>query len=74
MWCPWPHETHATSQEEAAAVAVVEGAAQSRRDRARSRANLDNPSVGVMSHDHPARVTRQALGRSSWNAPAVLHD
>ncbi len=65
-------KTHATSREAAAAVAVLEGAAQSRRDRPRTGANFDNPSVGVVSHDHPARVTRQALRRSSWNARAIL--
>ena len=65
-------KTHATPREAAAAVAVVEGAAQSRRDRPRTSANFDNPSVGVVSHDHPARVARQALRRSSWNACAVL--
>ena len=27
-----------------------------------------------MSHHHPASVARQALGRSSWNACAVLED
>ena len=27
-----------------------------------------------MPHHHPARVARQALGRSSWNARAVLED
>jgi hypothetical protein len=65
-------ETHATPREAAAAVAVMEGAAQRRWDRARSRANLDNPSVGIVPHDHPARVAGQALGRSSWNARAVV--
>jgi len=25
-------------------------------------------------HDHPARVARQVLRRSSWNARAVLND
>jgi len=27
-----------------------------------------------VSHHHPARVARQTLGRSSWNARAVLED
>jgi len=27
-----------------------------------------------VSHHHPAGVARQALGRSSWNASAVLED
>ena len=54
-------KTHATPWEAAAAVAVVEGAAQSRRDRARSRADFDNPSVSIVPHDHTARVARQAL-------------
>jgi hypothetical protein len=65
-------KTRATSREAAAAVAVPEGAAQRRRDRPRSRADFDNPSVRVVSHDHAARVTRQALRRSSWNARTVL--
>ena len=65
-------KTHATPREAAAAVAVLEGAAQRRRDRPRTGADFDNPSVGIVPHDHPARVARQALRRSSWNARAVL--
>ena len=65
-------KTYATPREAAAAVAVVEGAPQSRRDRPRTGADFDNPSVGIVLHDHPARVARQALRRSSWNACAVL--
>ena len=67
-------KVHATPREAAAAVSVVEGTAQGRRDRARSRANFDNPSVGIVLHDHPARVARRVLRRSSWNARAVLND
>jgi hypothetical protein len=65
-------KTHATPREATAAVAVVEGAPQSRRDRPRTGADFDNPSLSIVPHDHPARVARQALGRSSWNACAVL--
>jgi hypothetical protein len=65
-------KTDAAAWEAAAAVAVLEGAAQCRRDRASSRANFHNPSVSVVPHDNPAGVARQALRRSSWNACAVL--
>ena len=31
-------------------------------------------TIRVVSHHHPAGVARQTLGRSSWNACAVLED
>jgi hypothetical protein len=36
--------------------------------------DLHNPAVPAVPHHHPAGVARQALGRSSWNARAVLDD
>jgi hypothetical protein len=56
--------------------AMMPGAQQRevRERRARSRADLDDPPVGVVPHDHPARIAREALGRSSWNARAVFQD
>jgi hypothetical protein len=51
---------------------VVKGSTQRRRDRASSRADFDEAVVSIVLHDNPARVARQALRRSSWNACAVL--
>jgi hypothetical protein len=65
-------ETHATAGETAAAVTVLEGLAKRGRNRASPRADFDNSPVGVVSHDDPAGVARQALGRSSWNVCAVF--
>jgi hypothetical protein len=60
--------------EATAAVAVVEGPPQRRRDRAGPGSDLHHAPIGVVPHHHAAGVARQALGRSSWNARAVLED
>jgi hypothetical protein len=53
-------KTYATAWEAATAVAVAKGSTQRRRDRARSRADLDNPSVRIVSHDHAGGRARRA--------------
>jgi hypothetical protein len=71
-------KTHATPPEAAAAVAVVEDSAQSRRNRARPRADFDNPSVRIVPHDHgdtlvvARRGSRDVRGPNGVSA-AVAH-
>jgi len=65
-------EGPATAGEAAAFVAMVERAPECRRNRARPRADLDDPVLGVVPHHHAAGVTRQTLGRSGGNARAAF--
>jgi hypothetical protein len=67
-------EAHAAARKAAAAVARVKRPPQRRGNRARPGADLHDPAVGIVSHDDPAGIARQALGRSSWNAHAILED
>src|SRR5204862_736802 len=67
-------ESHATAREAAAAVPVVERPPERRGNRAGASIDLHDPAVPVVAHHHPARVARQTLGRSSWNACAILED
>ena len=67
-------EPHATAREAAAPVPVMERPPQRRGNRAGASIDLHDPAVPVVSHHHPAGVARQTLGRSSWNACAVLED
>src|SRR5205823_12461773 len=67
-------EADPTAREAAAAVAMVERPPERRGNRPGASIDLHDPAVPVVSHHHPAGVARQALGRSSWNARAVLED
>jgi hypothetical protein len=65
-------EPHSAAREAAAPVAMVERSPDCRGDRPGPCVDLYDAAVPAVAHDDPARVARQALGRSSWNAGAVL--
>ena len=67
-------EAYATARKATAAVAIMESPPQRRRNRTRAGADLHYATVRVVSHDDPTGIARQALGRSSWNARAILED
>ncbi len=67
-------ERQSAAREEAAAVAMDERSPQRRRDRPRARADLHDPPILVVSHDHAARVAREAPRRFQGNAHAALED
>ncbi len=58
--------------EAAAAVAMVERSPDRRGNRPGPGIDLHDPAIPAVAHHHPAGVAGQALGRSSWNACAVL--
>ena len=66
--CDGPGRTHAAAREAAAAVPMMERAPQRRRNRAGPGPDLHDAAVGVVAHDHPARVARQAARRFRGNA------
>jgi hypothetical protein len=47
---------------------------QGRGDRPRLGADLEDPPLGIVLHDHPARVAAEALGRFCGNACAIFDD
>jgi hypothetical protein len=51
---------------------VLERAPERRGHGAGAGADLDDPALGVVAHDHPARIARQALRNFRGNADAVL--
>jgi hypothetical protein len=65
-------EPHAAAGEATAAVSMLQRSAECGRDRACPGADFQQLAVGVTTHDHPAGVAGQTLGRSSWNAYAVF--
>jgi hypothetical protein len=65
-------EPDSAAREAAAAVAMVERPADRRGNRPGPGIDLHDPAVRAVSHHHSAGVAGQALGRSSWNACAVL--
>ena len=67
-------ERQPAAGEAATLVAVVEGPPNGRRDGPGAGADLDDPASRVVSHHHPGRVTRQALGRFRGNVRTVLDD
>ncbi len=67
-------EAAAAAREAAAAIPVVKRAPQRRRNRPRPRPDVQQASLLVMAHHHPARVARQTAGRFCGNAHAVLED
>ena len=67
-------ETAVAAGEAAAAIPMEQRSPQRRRDRARLGADLEDPTLGIMPHDHPARVASEALSRFCRNAPALFDD
>ena len=65
-------EANAAAGEAAAVVSVVERPPYRRGDRPGPGTDLDDMAVVAVSHHHPARVARDALGRFRGNARAVL--
>jgi len=65
-------EADAAAGEATATVAMVERAADRRRNRTRTRAHFDHLAVRIVAHDHAARVAGQAAGRFRRNARAVF--
>ena len=63
---------HSAARKAATAVAMVERPPDCRRNRPGPGVDLHDSAVPAVAHDHPARVAGQALGRSSWNAGAVV--
>ena len=67
-------KSHPTARKATAPVTMMQRPPDRRRNGPRARSDLDNPAVPAVAHHHPARVARQALGRSRWNARTVLQD
>jgi hypothetical protein len=65
-------DAHSAAREATAAVSMVEGTPQCRRNRPRSGADLDDAAVRLVPHHHPARVTRKTLRRFRGNARAAF--
>ena len=63
-----------TAREAAAAVAVMQGAANGGRNRPGAGADLHDPTVGIVSYHDPASVAGQTLGRARGNARTVFED
>jgi hypothetical protein len=61
----------AAAGEAAALIAVMQRPSEGRRDCSRSRADLRDAAVGVVSHDHAACVAGKALRRFRRDAGAV---
>jgi hypothetical protein len=67
-------EAHVAAREAAAAVAMVERSAERWWNGAGAGADFHDAALGIVAHDDPARIARQPLRRSSWNARALLKD
>jgi hypothetical protein len=67
-------EWEPAAREATAAVSVVERAPQRRRNRPRSRPDLHDAPVRIVSHHHPGCVARQAPRRFRGNVCATLED
>ncbi len=65
-------EPDATAGEAATPVPMMERSSQGRGNRPRPGPDLHQAPVVVVTHHHPARVTRQALGRFRGNARAAI--
>jgi len=63
-----------TAREAAGSIAMLKRSAQRRRNRSGSRSQLGEPSVCIVAHHHPTRITREASGRFRRNVCAVLED
>jgi hypothetical protein len=67
-------EGHAAALEATPAVAMVERAPDRRWDRTCAGADFDDATLGVVPHQHPARVARQPAGRYRGNVRAAFED
>src|SRR2546425_570054 len=67
-------EAESAPWEAAALVPMVEGPPQGRRNRPGPGSDLQQASLTVMAHHHPAGVAREALGRFRGNVFALLED
>src|SRR5712664_2724672 len=67
-------EADAAPREAAAPVPMVERSPQGGGNRPGPGPDLQQAALGVVTHDCPARVARQALRRLRGNAHAVLED
>ena len=67
-----PTEADAAAGEAATAVPMVERSPQSGGNRPGPGTDLQQAPIVVVTHHHPARVAREALGRVRGNARAVL--
>jgi hypothetical protein len=73
MWWAWQKRPW-QPRETAAAVPMEQRSPQRRRDRPRLGADLEDSTLGIMLHDHPARVASKALRRFCRNASAIFDD
>ena len=67
-------KTSVAAGKAAAAVPMEQRSPQRRRDRAGLGADLENAPIGIVLHDHPARVASKALRRFCRNAPTIFDD
>ena len=67
-------DAHAAAGEATSAVAMVQRSPDRGRNRPCPGADLDEPPLRVVPHDHAAGIAREALGRFRGNACAVLED
>lgn len=65
-------EAHSAARKAAAAVPMVQCASDRRRNRPSPGIDLHDAAVPPVSHHDPARVARQALGRSRGNARPIF--
>src|SRR6188768_2504692 len=56
------------AREATRSIAMVEGAPQRRRDRARASADLDDPAIRVVPHHHAARIAGETPGNFRGNS------
>jgi hypothetical protein len=67
-------EAHAAAWEATALVTMLQRSSNRRRNRSCPGADLDQTPRGVLTHENPGRVAREALRRSGRNArPALEH-
>src|SRR5712691_9108223 len=67
-------EAKSAPWEAAALVPMMEGTPQGGRNRPGPGSDLQQASLAVMAHHHPARVAGEALGRFRGHARATLED
>jgi hypothetical protein len=67
-------EADSAAWEATAAVAVMQGTPECRRNRAGPGRNLHDPTIYTVLHHNTARVARQALRRFRGNAHALRED
>ena len=68
------HEPTRAARKAARVVSVLQRPPQRGRNRAGPSPYFHDPAIGIVSHDHTARVARQPLGRFRGNVRAALED